>query len=143
MHNPNKSNKYFTPTTLANLVSFPAIETGNDFVFDPTSGTGTFLNSFYQILNYHGNKNHVQLLNQIWGNDISHFPAILSVINLYKQKIKNQTVNFPRVMRDDYFNLEPKLKISIPILIIATTQNILVGKKTAHSKICFTNQTVQ
>jgi hypothetical protein len=56
----------------------------------------------------------VQLLNQIWGNDISHFPAILSVINLYKQKIKNQIDNFPRVMRDDYFNLEPKKKIIFP-----------------------------
>lgn len=109
-----KFGQYFTPATLANLVSFPAIQTANDFVFDPTSGTGTFLNSFYQILSYHGNNNHVQLLNQIWGNDISHFPAILSVINLYKQKIKNQTDNFPRVIRDDYFNLEPNKKIVFP-----------------------------
>jgi len=90
------------------------IQTANDFVLDPTSGTGTFLNSFYQILNYHGNKDHVNLLNQIWGNDISHFPAILSVINLYKQKIKNQTDNFPRVTRDDYFNLEPNMKVVFP-----------------------------
>jgi hypothetical protein len=109
-----KFGQYFTPATLANLVSFPAIQTANDFVFDPTSGTGTFLNSFYQILNYHGNTNHVQLLNQIWGNDISHFPAILSVINLYKQRIKNQADNFPRVTRDDYFNLEPKMKVVFP-----------------------------
>ncbi|HVA99502.1 MAG TPA: N-6 DNA methylase [Bacteroidia bacterium] len=109
-----KFGQYFTSATLANLVAFPAIQTSNDFVFDPTSGTGTFLSSFYQILNYHGNTNHVQLLNQIWGNDISHFPAILSVINLYKQKIKNQTDNFPRVIRDDYFNLEPKKKIIFP-----------------------------
>jgi hypothetical protein len=109
-----KFGQYFTPATLANLVSFPAIQTANDFAFDPTSGTGTFLDSFYQILNYHGNKNHVQLLNQIWGNDISHFPAILSVINLYKQKLKNQPDNFPRVTRDNYFNLEPTKKVTFP-----------------------------
>lgn len=108
-----KFGQYFTSETLANLVSFPAIETSNDFLFDPTSGTGTFLNSFYQILNYHGNTNHSQLLNQIWGNDISHFPAILSVINLYKQKV-NQTDNFPRVIRDDYFNLETGKQIVFP-----------------------------
>ncbi len=108
-----KFGQYFTPATLANLVSFPAIDTANDFIFDPTSGTGTFLNSFYQILKYHGNKNHAQLLNQIWGNDISHFPAILSVINLYKQKV-NQTDNFPRVIRDDYFNLQTGKKIIFP-----------------------------
>ncbi|MFA4850966.1 MAG: N-6 DNA methylase [Bacteroidales bacterium] len=109
----HKFGQYFTPTTLANLVAFPAVQTANDNVYDPTSGTGTFLNSFYQILKYHGNTNHVQLLNQIWGNDISHFPAILSVINLYKQKV-NQPENFPRVTRDDYFNLEPKMKVVFP-----------------------------
>jgi hypothetical protein len=70
----------------------------------PTSGTGTFLNSFYQILKYHGKNNHTKLLNQIWGNDISHFPAILSVINLYKQDV-TKTDNFPRITRDDFFNL--------------------------------------
>ena len=94
-------------------MAFPAIETANDLVFDPTSGTGTFLNSFYQILNYHGNSNHSQLLNQIWGNDISHFPAILSVINLYKQKVKDVD-NFPRVIRDDYFNLATGKQIIFP-----------------------------
>ena len=108
-----KFGQYFTSSTLANLVAFPAIETANDLVFDPTSGTGTFLNSFYQILNYHGNSNHSQLLNQIWGNDISHFPAILSVINLYKQKVKDVD-NFPRVIRDDYFNLATGKQIIFP-----------------------------
>ena len=39
-----KFGQYFTSETLANLVSFPAIETANDLLFDPTSGTGTFLN---------------------------------------------------------------------------------------------------
>ncbi len=99
-----KFGQYFTSETLANLVAFPAIQTANDYVFDPTSGTGTFLNSFYQILKYHGKNNHTELLNQIWGNDISHFPAILSVINLYKQDV-TKTDNFPRITRDDFFNL--------------------------------------
>ncbi|MFA6540897.1 MAG: N-6 DNA methylase [Bacteroidota bacterium] len=100
-----KFGQYFTPATLSNLVAFPSIQTSNDIVLDPTSGTGTFLNSFYLILNHYGKTNHSDLLNQIWGNDISHFPALLSVINLYKQRV-NQVDNFPRVIRDDYFNLE-------------------------------------
>jgi N-6 DNA Methylase len=108
-----KFGQYFTPETLANLVTFPVIQTRNDVVFDPTSGTGTFLNSFYQILNFYGNHNHSQLLNQIWGNDVSHFPAILSVINLYKQKV-GQTDNFPRVTRDDFFNLESGAIVTFP-----------------------------
>ncbi|GHT28302.1 hypothetical protein FACS189432_06050 [Bacteroidia bacterium] len=99
-----KFGQYFTPETLANLVTFPAVQTNQDYLFDPTSGTGTFLNAFYKILNYHGNTSHSELLNHIWGNDVSHFPAILSVINLYKQNV-TQIDNFPRVTRDDFFNL--------------------------------------
>lgn len=99
-----KFGQYFTPETLANLVAFPTVQTNRDYLFDPTSGTGTFLNAFYKILNYHGNRSHSDLLNRIWGNDISHFPAILSVINLYKQDV-TQTDNFPRITRDDFFNL--------------------------------------
>lgn len=108
-----KFGQYFTSETLANLVTFSAIRTRNDILFDPTSGTGTFLNSFYNALRFLGNENHEQIISQIWGNDISHFPATLSVINLYKQKIKD-TNNFPRVTRKDYFSLSPGQTISIP-----------------------------
>jgi N-6 DNA Methylase len=108
-----KFGQYFTSETLANLVTFSAIRSRNDVVIDPTSGTGTFLNSFYNTLQFFGNKNHQQILNQIWGNDISHFPATLSVISLYKQKV-DDTANFPRVIRKDFFTLKPTQTIAIP-----------------------------
>lgn len=108
-----KFGQYFTSEKLANLVTFSAIKSRNDIVIDPTSGTGTFLNSFYKILQFFGNKNHQQILNQIWGNDISHFPATLSVINLYKQKV-DDTANFPRVIRKDFFSITPTQTIPIP-----------------------------
>jgi hypothetical protein len=108
-----KFGQYFTPEILANLVTFSAIKSRNDVVIDPTSGTGTFLNSFYNTLQFFGNKNHQQILNQIWGNDISHFPATLSVINLYKQKV-GDIANFPRVTRKDFFKLAPTQTIAIP-----------------------------
>jgi restriction endonuclease bseMII len=100
-----KLGQYFTNGVLANLVAFPIVKTNKDVLFDPTCGTGTFLNSFYKILQAFGTKEHRELLKQIWGNDVSHFPAILSVINLYKQDVV-ATDNFPRVMRNDFFNLE-------------------------------------
>ena len=100
-----KFGQYFTNGVLANLVAFPIVKTNKDVLFDPTCGTGTFLNSFYKILQAFGTKEHRELLKQIWGNDVSHFPAILSVINLYKQDVV-ATDNFPRVMRNDFFNLE-------------------------------------
>lgn len=108
-----KFGQYFTSETLANLVTFSAIRTRNDILIDPTSGTGTFLNAFYNALKHYGNENHQQILNQIWGNDISHFPATLSVINLYKQKV-DDVANFPRVIRKDYFTLSPNQTIPIP-----------------------------
>lgn len=108
-----KFGQYFTPEILANLVAYPAVSDRNAIVFDPTSGTGTFLNSFYQILSHFGNRNHQSKLSQIWGNDISHFPAILSVINLYKQDV-TQTENFPRVIRDDFFNLRVGNTVTFP-----------------------------
>lgn len=108
-----KFGQYFTSETLANLVAFPVVQTNEDLLFDPTSGTGTFLSSFYNILNYYNNTDHSKLLEQIWGNDISHFPAILSVINLYKHNVTKKD-NFPRVIRSDYFNLEVGKKEVFP-----------------------------
>lgn len=108
-----KFGQYFTSEHLSFLVTFSAVKTKDDFVFDPTSGTGTFLNAFYKTLAFYGNKNHQHLLNQIWGNDISHFPATLSVINLYKQKV-NEVDNFPRVTRKDFITLQPNQTIQIP-----------------------------
>ena len=100
-----KFGQYFTSELLANLVAFPVIHSNSSVVFDPTCGTGTFLNSFYNILGYYGVKEHSTLLNQIWGNDISHFPAILAVMNLYKQNVRIVD-NFPRIIRNDFFNLK-------------------------------------
>ncbi|GAB1443160.1 hypothetical protein MASR2M39_19990 [Ignavibacteriales bacterium] len=108
-----KFGQYFTNPTLADLVAFPAINSNNDLIFDPTCGTGTFLESFYHILQYLGVSAHSKLLHQIWGNDISHFPATLSVINLYKQDIRG-VENFPRVLRGDLFDLLPGSSISFP-----------------------------
>lgn len=108
-----KFGQYFTNEVLANLVAFPIVKTNKDVLFDPTCGTGTFLSSFYEILQAFGTKEHGELLKQIWGNDVSHFPAILSVINLYKQDVV-ATDNFPRVMRDDFFNLEVGEKVVFP-----------------------------
>ncbi|MDR1762043.1 MAG: SAM-dependent DNA methyltransferase, partial [Bacteroidales bacterium] len=44
---------------------------------------------------------------------VSHFPAILSVINLYKQDV-TKTDNFPRVTRDDFFNLNVGDSVNFP-----------------------------
>ncbi len=108
-----KFGQYFTPYLLACMAAYPVVLTRDDILFDPTSGAGTFLNAFYEIKTHFGKRGHKDLLSQIWGNDISHFPAILSVINLYKQDV-TETDNFPRVIRDDFFNLEVGKQVEFP-----------------------------
>lgn len=108
-----KFGQYFTPCLLACMVAYPVVQTRDDILFDPTSGAGTFLNAFYEIKIHLGKRGHKDLLSQIWGNDISHFPAMLSVINLYKQDV-TETDNFPRVVRDDFFNLEVGKPVEFP-----------------------------
>ena len=105
--------QYFTSEILADLVAFPLFTNQKDCFLDPTAGTGTFLNSFYNILSYYGMADHQTILSQIWGNDISHFPAILSVINLYKQGLQYNN-NFPRVLRGDFFGLKPGDSVYFP-----------------------------
>lgn len=113
MEEKQRFGQYFTPEVLAYLVAYPVVKDRNSYLFDPTSGTGTFLNVFYHLLHHYGNTEHTNLLNHIWGNDVSHFPAILSVINLYKQDV-TQTDNFPRVMRNDYFSLQQGQEVAFP-----------------------------
>lgn len=108
-----KFGQYFTPTTLTYLVSLSALRTRNQIVYDPTSGTGSFLDTFYKIKLRLGQTDHQTLLSQIWGNDISHFPAILSVINLYKQDVTISN-NFPRITRRNYLDLTPQSILSFP-----------------------------
>jgi len=108
-----KFGQYFTPTTLTYLVSLSALRTRDQVVYDPTSGTGSFLDAFYRVKLRYGLTNHQTLLSQIWGNDISHFPAILSVINLYKQDVTISN-NFPRITRRNFLDLTPESILSFP-----------------------------
>jgi type I restriction-modification system DNA methylase subunit len=105
--------QYFTPELLSLFVSMAVLRNRTWTVMDPTSGTGSFLSAFYRIFQFLGLTGHDQILSQIWGNDISHFPALLSVINLYKHDVTREN-NFPKVTRRDYFALRPGVTVSYP-----------------------------
>ena len=49
---------------------------------------------------------HKQLLPQIWGVDIAHFPAELATINLFRQNLTDYA-NFPRIVVKDFFDVKP------------------------------------
>ena len=105
--------QYFTPDNLVDLIISFCIREDNDFVMDPTCGTGSFLIRSYQKLQGHKRKKHHEVLNQIWGFDIAGFPAELATINLCRQDFSDY-LNFPRVLTKDFFDVHPGEEFEFP-----------------------------
>ncbi|MFB3895821.1 MAG: class I SAM-dependent DNA methyltransferase [bacterium] len=105
--------QYFTPDKLVDLIVAFCVRQKDDAIADPTCGTGTFLIRAYDRLKQLGQTKHKELLNNIWGIDIAHFPAELATINLYRQDMSDYS-NFPRVLAKDFFYIEPGSKEKFP-----------------------------
>jgi hypothetical protein len=112
----HKLGQYFTPPHVIDLINSYAINNGNDKVFDPSCGSGTFLVRAYErkkILCNEENKRakHEILLNEIYGNDLSGYPAYLSMLNL---AIRNMhSASYPRIVNKDFFALTEHTKIKL------------------------------
>jgi hypothetical protein len=107
--------QYFTPPDLVDLIATFCVQGEDDFVMDPTCGTGTFLIRGYDRLRHLQAKrrSHHELLRQIWGFDIAGFPAELATINLYRQDLTDYW-NFPRVLSQDFFEVMPGAEFEFP-----------------------------
>jgi type I restriction-modification system DNA methylase subunit len=99
--------QYFTPENLVDFILAFCIRERDDKVLDPTCGTGTFLlRAYNKKMRHLGMVEHKQLLPQIWGVDIAHFPAELATINLFRQNLSDYA-NFPRIIVSDFFDVKP------------------------------------
>jgi len=105
--------QYFTPDNLVDLIISFCVQNGDDFVMDPTCGTGTFLIRSYHKLRNLKSRRHHKLLEQIWGFDIAGFPAELATINLFRQDFGDYS-NFPRVLSKDFFDVRPGQSFEFP-----------------------------
>ncbi|MCD6594741.1 N-6 DNA methylase [bacterium] len=106
--------QYFTPVRLVDLINGFVVRSGNDEVFDPTCGTGTFLvRAYNRYRELTRTKTHEEIIQKIWGNDIAPFPAELSNINLFIRNLDDAN-NFPRVLPKDFFDISPGDKIEFP-----------------------------
>lgn len=104
----HKLGQYFTPPHVIDLINSFAIHKGNDKVFDPSCGSGTFL-----VRAYERKKNlckeedkgspHEVLLNEIYGNDLSGYPAYLSMLNLAIRNTRRPS--YPRITNKDFFSI--------------------------------------
>lgn len=98
--------QYFTREDLVDLIIGTVVHDPKGAYGDPTCGSGTFLVRLYDRLRYLSNQRaeHRELLNQIWGFDSGKFPAELSTINLFRQKV-DDFENFPRIQCTDIFDV--------------------------------------
>jgi len=105
--------QYFTREDLVDFILTFCIRNKDDFILDPTCGTGTFLIRGYDRLKFLEERDHKKLLSRLWGIDIAKFPAQLATINLYRQKIEDFE-NFPRIISRDFFEIKQDTVFQFP-----------------------------
>lgn len=98
----HKLGQYFTPPMVIDFINAFCIHRKDDVVLDPSCGSGTFLIRAYQRKKELGQTQHADLLKEIYGCDISNYPAYLATLNL---AIRNmQKASYPRVLNEDFFH---------------------------------------
>lgn len=97
--------QYFTNADVVDLILHFCLKHEDDKVLDPSCGAGTFLVRAYQhkkLMNHR--KDHLEILNTLWGNDIAKFPAHLATINLAINDL-SEDENYPNILQEDFFAL--------------------------------------
>ena len=110
----HKLGQYFTPPHIIDLINAFAIRKSNDKVFDPSCGSGTFLVRAYErkkLLCAEEDKGvkHEILLNEIYGKDLSGYPAYLSMLNLAIRNTRKPS--YPRIANKDFFAIAENSKV--------------------------------
>ena len=98
--------QHYTMPDLVDVINGFCIRRADAIVADPACGGGTFLVRAYarkkQLSG--GTLSHSQLLEQIYGVDISPFAAHLALINLAARDLDSEP-NYPLVAVEDFFNV--------------------------------------
>jgi len=97
--------QYFTNPDVVDLILKFCLHHEDDKILDPACGAGTFLVRAYQhkkVMNQY--KEHEEILETLWGNDIAKFPAHLATINLAINDLSVDK-NYPNIIQEDFFAL--------------------------------------
>ncbi|MFN8310851.1 MAG: N-6 DNA methylase [Chitinophagales bacterium] len=110
----HKLGQYFTPPHVIDFMNAFAIHHANDKIFDPSCGSGTFLVRAYERkkqLSFEQDIDlrHEILLTQIFGNDLSGYPAYLSMLNLAIRNTRRPS--YPRISNHDFFSISPNSEV--------------------------------
>jgi type I restriction enzyme M protein len=103
----HKLGQYFTRADVVDIINAICIARPSDRVADFGCGAGTFLvRAYARLKQLRPSATHQALLKQLYGVDISKFPALLSTINLAARKLEF-VQNHPQVLRQDFFDTFP------------------------------------
>ncbi len=104
----HKLGQYFTRSDVVDLILGFSVKSPDDKILDPACGSGTFLVRAYQMKKkfFKVQKSHSEILKELWGIDISKFPATLAEINLIIRDIMSED-NKPFIICKDFFDVDP------------------------------------
>jgi len=112
--------QYYTPPAICDLIVKMCVNSSDALVLDPGCGSGGFLiKAYYRLLELKGEKSpddktHQEILKQLWGIDISQFPAHLSVINLALRNIKAKS-DMINIIPSDFFRVFAQQRVLKPL----------------------------
>lgn len=99
--------QHFTGDDVVDLINAFCIRGANATVIDPACGSGSFLvRAYYRKKSLRPRKTHVDLLSELFGCDISLYPAHLATLNLAAREI-NEEANYPRIARRNFLHFDP------------------------------------
>ena len=125
--------QFYTSPDVVDLINAFCIRSAEDHVLDPACGGGTFLvRAYYRKRKLAGiaedtPTSHEQLLNQLFGVDISAFPAQLSTINLAVRHLSDQG-NYPLVARANFFDAQAGIQLYDIPLSGDSKRNVALGE---------------
>ena len=108
----HKLGQYFTSTLVVDLINAFCIRSGNEKVLDPTCGSGSFLVRAYERKKRLTYKSHPEVVEEIWGFDISEYAVQLATLNLAIRDFRY--IAYPNVFCRDFFDIYKGAKLRKP-----------------------------
>jgi type I restriction-modification system DNA methylase subunit len=104
----HKFGQHYTRSEVVDLINAFCIQDENASVLDPACGGGTFLVRAYQRKSdlSGGSLTHAEIIDSLYGLDISAYPVHLTTINLATRDLVQQA-NYPLVARHDFLKSKP------------------------------------
>jgi type I restriction-modification system DNA methylase subunit len=99
--------QHFTGDDPVDLINAFCVRNAEDAVFDPACGSGSFLvRAYYRKRHLGPRRAHMDAIRELFGCDISLYPAHLATLNLAAREI-NDEENYPRIARRNFFDVTP------------------------------------